>query len=59
MWTPYFTSESLDYILNRLALRVVEDGGDDTFVDQFLVEFELNKKVNFINAVNQISSSKS
>lgn len=57
LWTPYFSSESLDYVLKRLALRVVEDGGDDSFVDQYLVE--LNKKVNFMNAVKQISSSKS
>lgn len=57
LWTPYFSSESLDYVLKRLALRVVEDGGDDSFVDQYLAE--LNKKVNFMKALKQISSSKS
>jgi hypothetical protein len=56
LWKPYFSSQSLDYVLLRLALRIIEDGGDDSFVDEFLAE--LNKKVNMMKALDQLSFPK-
>ena len=45
LWKQYFSPQSLDYVSRCLALQIIEDGGDDSFIDKFLAE--LNEKVNF------------
>jgi hypothetical protein len=53
LWKQHFSSQDLDNLLRGLDLRVVEEGGDDTIVDQFLAE--LNKRANFVKALDRLS----
>lgn len=53
LWKQHFSSQVLDNLLRGLDLRVVEQGGDDTIVDQFLAE--LNKRANFMKALDRLS----
>jgi hypothetical protein len=55
LWRQHLPLQNLDEVLRGLALRVIEDGGDDSILDKFLGE--LNKKVNLLKAFDQLSFS--
>jgi hypothetical protein len=52
----HFSPERLEIILARLACRVLDAGGDDSFVDEY--QAELLHKINLLEALSHLSSSK-